>query len=61
MTRSAVHDTDHPAAISLKGQCTRCRYTMFWKILEPFTTPSGRVEILCPSCRMDRETSCKEA
>lgn len=54
-------DTDHPRAVSLKGQCSRCRYTMFWRILEPFTTSKGGVVILCPSCRMDREPTCREA
>ena len=48
---------DHPRVIAKKGQCSRCHYELFWSVLEPVVLPNDRVQVLCPSCRMDRINS----
>ena len=61
MTRSSAWtDTDHPSVMLKAGHCSKCRYEFDYKLLEPFILANSHIQLLCPSCRMDREPTCKE-
>ena len=54
-------DTEHPTECILKGICSRCQYAFDWRLLEPLVNLHQRIRLLCPSCRMEVEPTCKEA
>ena len=60
MTRFYVRDADHPRVITQSGACSKCHAAFRWGLLEPFVLSSQHIQLLCPSCRMDREPGCKE-
>lgn len=56
MTRSIYWKSDHPSVITKAGHCSRCHEELDWRLLEPFILPNERIQMLCPSCRMERQS-----
>ena len=61
MTQFYTRDANHPKVITKSGSCSRCHTEFAWHLLEPTILANQHIRMLCPSCRMDKEPTCRES